>query len=122
MKVKVHFNTEDNTLVIETNEQVIPVLKTETPSTVINKNTTNRKDLISLTKTANQLHCNVNDMVNRLISEDILFRDSRERLQATNYGIDNGWVVSYPFSKGNYSGTYAKVTTKGIKYISDLMK
>ena len=122
MKVKVHFNTEDNTLVIETNEQVIPVLKPETPSTVINKNTTNRKDLISLTQTANQLHCNRDDMIKRLIFEGILFRDARGDLQADDYGIENGWVESCPINKPNYKGTYPKVTPKGLEYFADLMK
>ena len=87
MKIQLHFNPEDNTLIIETNEQVIPVITTQTKSTVTNQNTTNSNDLISLTKAANQLHCNRDDMISRLISEGILFRDARGDLQADDYGM-----------------------------------
>lgn len=122
MIINVQLNTRDNTLIIETNEQVIPVITTQTKSTVTNQNTTNRNDLISLTKAANQLHCNRDDMISRLISEGILFRDARGDLQADDYGVENGWVVSCPINKPTYKGTYAKVTPRGLEYIADLMK
>lgn len=122
MKIQLHFNPENDMLIIETDDQVIPVLTTESKSKVLTNDVAKRQVLVSLTQTANQLHCNRDDMISRLISEGILFRDARGDLQADDYGIEHGWVVSCPINKPTYKGTYAKVTPRGLEYIADLMK
>lgn len=116
MKLKLHFNPADNTFVLETDEQVIYNLTFGARSADVNY-----KNTLSLTQTAERLHFNLKDMIDRLIHENILFRDSRKQLQATRYGIENGWVVSCPVNKPTYKGTYAKVTKEGIEHISNLM-